>query len=96
MTTESNKLIAEFMGDNHTVLSGDEMISLSEWRNARTLQFHKSWDWLMPAVQKAANIPEDGYVFARSLDGGLFMDIQSVYSAVVEFIKWYNENSDNK
>ncbi len=100
-TTEGNQLIAEFMGGKIIPHNSKLTPNLYEFPesigNTNThewpseyLIYHKSWDWLMPVVQKAANIPEDGYIFARSLDGGLFMDIQSVYNAVVEFINFYN------
>ena len=38
---ENNKLIAEFLGKDHEL---NKCIS--------TREFHKSWDWLMPVVEK--------------------------------------------
>ncbi len=43
-TQENNKLIAEFMGSN---LNG-----LESWQYEEELQYHTSWDWLMPVVEK--------------------------------------------
>ena len=49
MNTEDNKLIAEFMGvDIHEfVMNGGK-----KW------EYHSSWDWLMPVVEKIENIVE--------------------------------------
>jgi len=74
-----NKLIAEFMCDS-TRLHGLQ------------LQYHTSWDWLMPVVQKCfdAQEPTEGqhYFINESL---LTMDIEVVYDRVVEFIKEYDD-----
>ena len=43
-TTDNNKLIAKFMGSN---LNG-----LESWQYEEELQYHTSWDWLMPVVEK--------------------------------------------
>ena len=59
------------------------------------LQYHTSWDWLMPVVQKCfdAQEPTEGqhYFINESL---LTMDIEVVYDRVVEFIKEYNRTTD--
>ena len=83
-----NKLIAEFMG---VVFHDDE----NQYYNAdglhigNTLQYHSSWDWLMPVVHK---IREDDVDF-DVLEIGLPID--EVYQAVVEFIKTYNDEESN-
>jgi hypothetical protein len=54
---------------------------------------------LMPVVQKILNRDDqtfpDSYTLwvADSLQSG---DIRKVYSAVVSFLKWYNENQNHK
>ena len=82
-----NKLIAEFMGwkpnEHHWCLNGD-----------KDLQYHTSWDWLMPVVER---------IFALSIADEnieLFYDVQThipdktaTYNAVVEFIKTYNNDT---
>jgi hypothetical protein len=75
---KDNKLIAEFMG----VGKLHEAQSSNQWN-----QYHTSWDWLMPVVEK---------IFALSVADEnieLFYDVQThipdktaTYNAVVEFI----------
>ena len=69
------------------------------------LKYHSSWDWLMPVVEKIWGIignreslwyfdvseitDEEMFIHNnREYDGNNRADC---YSAVVEFIKWYNE-----
>ena len=74
----NNKLIAEFMGVKYPMLKGSD------------LQYHTSWDWLMPVVQKCFEVAEHEDDFF-AISGNLpYMD--STYKAVVEFIKEYNQN----
>ena len=58
----------------------------------KKLQYHTSWDWLMPVVQKCFDTqqPSEGqhYFINESL---LTMKIEVVYDRVVEFIKQYND-----
>lgn len=97
-----NKLIAEFMGftlDTPTNIEGavwydNEELYLhisSEFKHSncfKELQFHTSWDWLMPVVQKiemrCQGVPQ------QLLHLSLFSTKQEVYQAVVEFINQYN------
>ena len=77
---ENNKLIAEFMGID------------TKWANSTndTYDYHKSWDSLMPVVQKCFDIqePSEGqhYFINESL---LTIDIEVVNDRVVNFIKGY-------
>ena len=56
--------------------------------------FHDDWNWLMPVINKCReeSNTEDSHWEAiyYSLEG---CDIDEVYNAVVEFIKWYNEEN---
>tara|TARA_R100001163_G_C4994834_1_gene146091 strand:- start:247 stop:597 length:351 start_codon:yes stop_codon:yes gene_type:complete len=86
---ENNKLIAEFM--SHGFHDGKH-------RSFDELQYHKSWDWLMPVVQKCY---ETEIVVQPAVEGGCsglitfsltglpYMD--STYKAVVEFINEHNK-----
>tara|TARA_R110000751_G_scaffold39007_1_gene93060 strand:- start:372 stop:671 length:300 start_codon:yes stop_codon:yes gene_type:complete len=97
--TNENKLIADFMGIGH-LYPGNTPID--------KLQYHTSWEWLMPVVEK---IEEAGYYVLIGLqqDSLITAVYQNnsdkficegwgakkkigTYKAVVEFIKWYNEN----
>tara|TARA_B100001059_G_scaffold107813_1_gene107492 strand:- start:402 stop:665 length:264 start_codon:yes stop_codon:yes gene_type:complete len=86
---KENKLIAEFMDVN--LIEG------------QLGDYHTSWDWLMPVVQKIESL---GYVF--TIQGGkaefgemiskpqCFTSkdkISSTYDAVVEFINQLNKES---
>ena len=57
-TTENNKLIAEFMhletsiNHNSSEWYEKKIISSIITENANELNYHKSWDWLMPVVQR--------------------------------------------
>lgn len=53
-TQENNKLIAEFMGMQHTDIGwydNEETLQLQN-NTFDELQFYESWDWLMPVVEK--------------------------------------------
>lgn len=53
---QGNRLIAEFLG----------------WHldPKRSLKYHSSWDWLMPVVEKIADIPMEGFINEETEDGG--------------------------
>ncbi len=104
---ENNKLIAEFMGH----ITSDNLESVCGFRGQEIfpfadLEYHTSWDWLMPVVEKI-----ETYLWVFSISGlkieyatidqykkgdsQVFpvpgKKIIAVYEAVVFFIKWYNE-----
>ncbi len=80
---KNNKLIAEFMG---VVFHDDE----NQYYNAdglhigNTLQYHTSWDWLMPVVDRVEQVNQG--VPQQMLNLSLYSTIDEVYNAVVEFI----------
>jgi len=89
---QSNKLIAEFMGYPKVANDEDKKDYLRD-----CVKYHKSWDWLMPAVKKIVNeycnTPFDDR-FSRLTEGyeniWTFGQIEDTYNAVVEFIKDQN------
>ena len=76
---ENNYLIAEFMGDS--------FVSIHE------MQYHTSWDWLMPVVGKITRDErycENDYR-EHLMDIIPYGHIEDTYDAVVEFIKQHNK-----
>lgn len=105
--TESNRLIAEFMGYECNEFgyindpSSPKYVRGFEFPNGRPpveqLEFQFSWDWLRPVLDNIWASSDD---YTRQFAGlvifelGLFSDISEVYNAVVQFIKWYNEQTN--
>lgn len=64
-------------------------------------KFHKSWDWLMPAVEKIEKINEDNEDFIINGSACYVPDIhksitrlskiKATYKGVIKFIKHYNK-----
>ena len=114
---DGNKLIAEFLkypeGFPHKIdeygyeqtVEGfkieDNDVALED------LRFHKSWDWLMPVVEKIEEynnhvsimnksccIFPKGKNISHSYTNGYInknSKIEATWFAIVEFIKWYNK-----
>jgi hypothetical protein len=116
---KDNILIAKFMGWNWSKegngktylmnprLQPEEIIYSTR---PEQLVFHKSWDRLMPVIEKIEKLGVTTQIcYAAGSKTyctwilGLYNDydstnvfpskIESVYSAVVEFIKWYNKQN---
>ncbi|MDA9247080.1 hypothetical protein N9P25_02010 [Flavobacteriaceae bacterium] len=87
---KNNKLIAEFMGCTNpfneihdaTLYKVEQgTLELDE------LQYHTSWDWLMPVCQKIDKYLEDNISLIGYFDDCLKSnDIDVRYQSVVEFI----------
>lgn len=93
-----NELIAEFMGAKPMRLGNENGVYQTGWiftgrpSPDYLLQFHTSWDWLMPVVEKIATFtlvyPEQ----VKRVTGLKVMVLRSVlYERCVAFIKWYNQ-----
>jgi len=111
-----NKLIAEFMGykvvDKPKVVNGENFFEYIGENGNYTycnslLEYHTSWDWLMPVVEKIEsfdiisfekNLQEDGDYQALFTKGANILichyadtSIEATYKAVVQFINQYNK-----
>jgi hypothetical protein len=106
---KDNKLIAEFMGMtfDHTHEHGNIYLAKvvkpyieyckSQRITPKTCEFHTSWDWLMPVIDKIYS--SDEYIKYKRDTSGQFeseihintKSIQRTWEDVVEFIKWYNK-----
>ena len=83
-----NKRIAEFMGlrfeNNEYYLPA---YNSGEWFTESELAYHKSWDWLMPVVQKCYESGAEGEhigdITMHLTDG----NIEGTYRAVVAYIE---------
>lgn len=99
----NNKLIAEFMG--YEVKHGKCYSPKYNDGTIAPMQFHKSWDWLMPVVERIESHTDnkgDAYRFTidmcnTHIEGtgietiGASKKFDAVYQSVVEFIKEYNK-----
>jgi len=87
---KNNKLIAEFMGIRYAENRNSHKSSDYYYEDIE-LEYHTSWDWLMPVAEKCltTNEPTDGQHYFIN-DALLTCNIDVVYDRVVEFIKEYN------
>ena len=95
MTMEDNKLIAEFMGyvydDDRFFMEDSEGVRLYE-NLPHELQYHTSWDWLMPVVRQVLTSIDIDWIHYDDDElkfNVLDCDISGVHKEVVEFIKKY-------
>tara|TARA_R100001463_G_scaffold27291_1_gene63329 strand:- start:179 stop:649 length:471 start_codon:yes stop_codon:yes gene_type:complete len=87
-----NEMIAEFMGwkrgKNEETNTNQYFLAQPEhWylKDENELEYHTSWDWLMPVILKLSPLTECGIKIQRN------ETIESAYSFVVKFIKEHNE-----
>ena len=91
---KNNKLIAEFMGCTNPF---NEIHDATLYKVEQgtfeidELQYHTSWDWLMPVVDKIEQVHEG--VPKQLINLSLFSTRQEIYQAVVEFINQLNKNN---
>tara|TARA_R110000868_G_scaffold9795_1_gene48210 strand:- start:9645 stop:9941 length:297 start_codon:yes stop_codon:yes gene_type:complete len=95
---QTNKLIAEFMGmtygdpnDNSVMIQmthqGNEVVPIE------SMEYHKSWDWLMPVANEIIKSRDEQNADWDLTDLKYALcttNIDWVYNAVVEFIKQLN------
>ena len=88
---EENKLIAEFMEVHEIMHDGYSEYDFDDNTldvvHEEELQYHTSWDWLMPVVEKIE--------FLEEVDDDMswigLCTLEGTYNNVVEFIKQYNK-----
>ena len=91
MTTENNKIIAEFMGVSKSKIDANGQVL--NFENSKYNTYNSDWNWLMEVINKLTTLNEfQDYEF-KSLFWDTFcqLDIEEVYTQVVLFIEWYNE-----
>jgi len=83
-----NKLIAEFMGYevNHNKCYSPKYND----GTIAPMQFHKSWDWLIPVLIKCMQTGDDTDKWDHLYNVLSELNVDKLYKAVVEFIKEYN------
>tara|TARA_B110000483_G_C18010161_1_gene470820 strand:- start:137 stop:427 length:291 start_codon:yes stop_codon:yes gene_type:complete len=93
---KSNKLIAEFMGIRYAENRNSHKSSDYYYEDIE-LEYHTSWDWLMPVVVRLFDVIQynefdgaDNLSF-RLNDTLLETNLDSLYNIVVEFINEYNK-----
>lgn len=124
---ENNNLIADFVELKYDEINFDWvcpiysleilMYKYEGFNNNKNFLFHRSWDWLIPVVEKIESLSykktRHFYLFKTSSYVEIKVDRmkvnlfskwgtnanintrEAVYKAVVEFIKWYNQNNTN-
>ncbi len=104
---EGNFLIAHFMADKieppYYLFTWLKSQQKSGWYEIDRMQFHQSWDWLMPVVEKIENLQNElcnEYFWNKDdtkqhQDFRIFRipEIENLHISIVEFIKWYNDNA---
>jgi len=101
-TIENNKIIAEFIGFKFSEHFGAFMTESGNVQFYKA-KYHKSWDWLMPVIEKIESLGykfqicrhraqiylDDGFNSPALCDSKSETKIQAAYAAVADFIKNY-------
>jgi hypothetical protein len=104
---EGNKLIAKF-DDYLNVDMYDRYFHKGIY--SEKLRYHSSWDWLMPVVKKIYSLeyyelsgskyidtPKKVIKLKKNIKESIgFAEIENSFKAIIEFIKWYNLNTQTK
>ena len=97
-TTENNKLIAEFMELEATPKYNPKEYYVKEynsgeWYLPEEMQYHISWDWLIPVANEIIKSRDEQNANWDLTDLKYSLqttNIRLVHKSVVEFIKEYN------
>ena len=94
---KDNKLIAEFMELEASPKYNPKEYYIKEynsgeWYLPEEMQYHTSWDWLMPVLKKInSEISPNTRGLWRMIINPTEYDIENVYSQAVYFINEYNK-----
>jgi len=107
-TNENNKLIAKFMELPTEIMGAKEVVygmNHDDWYTADNLNYHLSWDWLMPVIEKIENnerydvnivqygtmiLDNQKEIISNIADISFDTKIEHTYDTIVKFIKYYN------
>jgi hypothetical protein len=107
--SKENKIIAEFMGvEISSSEDKPTLFWINGWVESDGLRYHTDWNWLMEVVQKIEDLDfifsihhEVVNIFNGECSNLIFNEtfvgdtkLGTTYLAAVEFIKWYNEQSN--
>jgi len=102
---ENNLLIAEFM--NNWTDTGQEpayYVYKHKGCSIHELEFHNSYDWIMPVIEKIENTVINGiqlstniedqacFILGTSIFAEAETKLEAIWLTVIKFIKWYNNN----
>lgn len=85
---EGNKMIAEFM--QLRKLSETEWINPVLACSTNLLNYHESWGWLMPVIEKISLIEYERYEAQDCSDDPKYMFIDTSYPRTFGAISWKN------
>jgi hypothetical protein len=104
---EGNKLIDAFMGEDGFIgKEYEEHYSDEFWRptkhefKSEDLEYHSSWDWLMPVVIKCRKLynesDSEDTTIALMWDVRIGDEIEKVYYHTIQFIQWFNKQNSRE
>lgn len=99
-----NELIAEFMGFTPQKSSLGNTYSHPNLMgvyggSGMKFKYDTSWDWLMPVVERIESLGDsndrifESSEFHELMELSIKTSIERVYWFVIQFIKWYNDQS---
>jgi hypothetical protein len=59
----------------------------------KNMKFHSDWNWLISVITKCKKLDSVAYLGSDIQYNLKKLNIESTFEAVVQFIKWYNENN---
>lgn len=96
-TEQKNRMIAEFMYVIKYRPYGDYVEINGDAYEVEDLNYHTSWDWLMPVLKKISGVLFSEFAYSvteqwRMIESPTKYDIKNVHEQAYQFIEWYNEN----